>query len=105
MLSPSTQNCGSVRSASHRTTSGEGGGGGGGGTGGGAHKSLPMAAASRLRMSFRRGPSPCDTFDNESDCDDDDDDDEDDDFDDYDDYESQRSNFGMNSPTSSYAWG
>ncbi|CBJ28378.1 expressed unknown protein [Ectocarpus siliculosus] len=100
MLSPSTQNCGSVRSASHRTTSGEGGGGGTGG--GGAHKSLPMAAAaSRLRMSFCRGPSPCDTFDNESD----DDDDDDDDFDDYDDYEGQRSNFGINSPTSSYAWG
>lgn len=74
----------------------------GGGTGTGAGQSGIIAGSSsfgkpsRLRMSFRRGPPPSDTFDNEADSSGDDD--YDDDFDD------QRSALGISSPTSSSAW-
>ena len=59
-----------------------------------AHRNLSTGAASRLRMSFRRGPSPCDRFD----------DDDDDDVGVGEGDESQRSNLGIYSPTSSSAW-
>lgn len=47
----------------------------------------------RLRMSFRRGPSPCDTFDNETDS-----------SADLEVEDEERSALGISSPTSSSAW-